>query len=70
MHPPHSNNSKKGYKPRSQFGNLHADSNIYNYCRNYFNQLLNVHKVRLSKNASMCHAGPNSGEVEIATDKL
>jgi hypothetical protein len=50
------NKFKKGYQPRSNFikdekGDLLADSrNILNRWKNYFSQLLNVHKVSDDRN--------------------
>jgi hypothetical protein len=71
-------NFKKGYQPqnKSMNGDLHTDShNIVNKWRNYFLQLLNVHKVSDVRQIKI-HAAealvpdPGSFEVEIAITEL
>jgi hypothetical protein len=75
------NESKKGYQPRSNFvknekGDLLADPyNILNRWKNYFSQLLNVHRVSDVRQIEIYTAvplvpDPSPFEVEIAIENL
>jgi hypothetical protein len=62
---------KRGYQPRSNLvkdknGDLLADSHILNRWKNYFSQLLNVHRVSDIKQIELHRAEPSPSEVEIA----
>jgi hypothetical protein len=74
------NEFKKGYQPRSNLikdenGDLLADSHILNRWKNYFPQLLNVHRVSDVRQIEI-HADellvpePSPFEVETATAKF
>jgi hypothetical protein len=75
------NDFKKGYQPRSNFvkdekGDLPADShNILNRRKNYFSQLLNVHRVSDDRQIEIHTAepvvpSPSLSEVEIAIENV
>jgi hypothetical protein len=74
------NSFKRGYKPRSNLvqdanGDLLAGSHILNKWKNYFSQLLNVHRVSDVRQIEIHTAEPLVGdlspfEIEIAIAKL
>jgi hypothetical protein len=70
------NEFKKGYKRRTNFmnsvnGDLLADSHsIFNRCKNYFCQLLNVHGVNNVRQTEIHTTEPKCSEVEISVEKM